>query len=205
MAQSWLVPQLTGSSALPGLVAAAQSLPVLLWLIFVLAGALGTVNSVDQPGRQTFVPEIVDRDGVQNAAGLNSVLDQRLACGRPCDRGLLIATAGVGVRFLASPVSLAVLVAPARIRAEALHPASAAGRQAGQLRQGLMMVLVGTLAYEFPVTLLLLARVSLHGGASTYRFLTAATGAGAVAGGLVVAAWPGPACCPSRGPRSAPG
>ena len=53
MAQSWLVLQLTGSGALLGLVAAAQFLPVLLWLVFVLAGALGTVNSVDQPGRQT--------------------------------------------------------------------------------------------------------------------------------------------------------
>ena len=38
MAQSWLVPQLTGSGALPGLVAAAQFLPVLLWLVFVPGG-----------------------------------------------------------------------------------------------------------------------------------------------------------------------
>ena len=51
-----------------------------------------------------------------------------------------------------------------------------------------MMALVGTLAYEFQVALPLLARVSLHGGAGTYAFLTAAMGTGAVAGGLVVAA-----------------
>jgi len=51
----------------------------------------------------------------------------------------------------------------------------------------LMMALVGTLAYEFQVTLPLLARVSLHGGAGTYGFLTAAMGIGAVVGGLVVA------------------
>ena len=38
MAQSWLVPQLTGSGARLGLVAAAQFLPVLLWLVFALAG-----------------------------------------------------------------------------------------------------------------------------------------------------------------------
>ena len=41
---------------------------VRLWMVFVLAAALGTVNSVDQPGRQTFVPEMVDRDRLQNAA-----------------------------------------------------------------------------------------------------------------------------------------
>ena len=50
-----------------------------------------------------------------------------------------------------------------------------------------MMAMVGTLAYEFQVSLPLLACVSLHGGASTYGFLTAAMGAGAVAAGLAVA------------------
>jgi MFS family permease len=78
------------------------------------------------------------------------------------------------------------------------HPAR---RERGQLRQGLryvrgtpgllvpllMMALVGTFAYEFQVGLPLLARISLHGNASTYGFLTAAMGTGAVAGGLVVA------------------
>jgi len=34
---------------------------VRLWMVFVVAVALGTVNSVDQPGRQTFVPEMVGR------------------------------------------------------------------------------------------------------------------------------------------------
>jgi hypothetical protein len=32
------------------------------WMVFVLAVALGVVNSVDQSTRQTFVPEMVDRD-----------------------------------------------------------------------------------------------------------------------------------------------
>ncbi|HEY8866200.1 MAG TPA: MFS transporter, partial [Solirubrobacteraceae bacterium] len=45
----------------------------------------------------------------------------------------------------------------------------------------------GTLAYEFQVVLPLLATGPLHGGASTYGFMTSAMGAGAVIGGLVVA------------------
>jgi MFS family permease len=32
---------------------------VRLWMVFVLAVALDTLNSVDQPTRQTFVPEMV--------------------------------------------------------------------------------------------------------------------------------------------------
>jgi len=175
---------------------------VRLWMVFVLAVALGTVNSVDQPARQTFVPEIVGRDRVQNAVSLNSVLTNAARAVGPAIAGVLIATSGVGVCFLANAASFAaVLIALARIRAGDLHPAPPAGREKGQLRQGLryvrdtpgllvpllMMALVGTLAYEFQVALPLLARVSLHGGAGTYGFLTAAMGIGAVAGGLVVA------------------
>ena len=47
---------------------------VRLWMVFVLAVALGTLNSVDQPTRQTFVPEMVGRVRLQNAVSLNGVL-----------------------------------------------------------------------------------------------------------------------------------
>jgi MFS family permease len=176
---------------------------VRLWMVFVIALALGTVNSVDQPTRQTFVPEIVGRDMLQNAVSLNSVLTNTARAIGPAVAGVLIATAGVGVCFLANAASFAaVLAALARIRTSALHPAAPAGREPGQLRQGLryvrgapgllvpllMMALVGTLAYEFQVALPLLAQITLHGDASTYAFLTAAMGVGAAAGGLVVAA-----------------
>ena len=198
---------LLGTQSALGLLALALGLltvthVVRLWMVFVLAVALGTVSSVDQPGRQTFVPEMVGRDRMQNAVSLNSVLTNASRAVGPAVAGVLIATVGVGACFLANAASFAaVLVALARIRADALHPAPPAGRGRGQLRQGLqyvrgtpgllvpllMMALVGTLAYEFQVALPLLARISLHGGASTYGFLTAAMGAGAVAGGLVVA------------------
>jgi len=59
---------------------------VTLWMVFTLAVALGVVNSVDQPARQTFVPEIVGRDNVQNAVSLNSVLTNASRAVRPGDR-----------------------------------------------------------------------------------------------------------------------
>jgi hypothetical protein len=45
---------------------------------------------------------MVGRDGVQNAVSLNSVLTNASRAVGPAVAGLLIATAGVGVRFLAS-------------------------------------------------------------------------------------------------------
>ena len=51
-----------------------------------------------------------------------------------------------------------------------------------------MMALVGCLAYEFQVVLPIVASETFAGDASTYGFLTAAMGVGAVLGGLWVAA-----------------
>jgi len=198
---------LMGTQAALGLLALTLGLLTIthlvrLWMVFVLALALGTVNSVDQPARQTFVPEMVGRDWVQNAVSLNSILTNGARAVGPAVAGVVIATAGLGACFLANAASFgAVLFALARIRARSLHPAPAAERRPGQLTDGLryvrgtpellvpllMMALVGTFAYEFQVALPLLARFSLHGGASTYGFMTAAMGGGAVCGGLVVA------------------
>jgi MFS family permease len=51
-----------------------------------------------------------------------------------------------------------------------------------------MMGLVGMLAYEFQVSLPVLAKDTFHGGSEAYGFMTAAIGLGAVSGGLFTAA-----------------
>ena len=175
---------------------------VRLWMVFVIAGLLGTVQAADAPTRQTFVMEMVGGERVQNAVSLNSVLTNASRAVGPAIAGGAIATVGVGVCFLANAVSfLAVLAALALIRTGELHPAPPVAHEPGQLRAGfhyvrttagllvplVMMALIGTLAYEFPVVLPLLAHQTLHGGADVFGFLTSAMGAGAVAGGLVIA------------------
>src|SRR5262249_56224675 len=45
---------------------------VAVWQVYVLAFALGMVAVVDSPTRQTFVAEMVGRDGMANAIALNS-------------------------------------------------------------------------------------------------------------------------------------
>jgi MFS family permease len=50
-----------------------------------------------------------------------------------------------------------------------------------------MVAVVGTLAWEFQVSLPLIATGTFRGGASTYGTMTAVMGAGAVVGGLVSA------------------
>jgi MFS family permease len=173
------------------------------WQIAVLAALLGLNSAFENPARQSFILEIVGPEHLRNAVSLNSVLVNAARTVGPAAAGILIATVGVGVCFLANAVSFVAVVATlVTLDRTQLRPTEPAGRQAGQLREGLayvrhtpglavplvMMGLVGMLAYEFPVTLPVIDRESLHGGAAAYGLMTAAMGIGAVLGGLVTAA-----------------
>ena len=175
---------------------------VRLWMVYVLAAALGLITTVDIPTRQTFVLEMVGPDDLTNAVTLNSVVVNLARAVGPALAGGLIATVGLAACFFVNAASyLAVLIALALMRAADLHVVRAVPRVKGQLREGLryvrstpvlrdaliMMAVIGTLSYEFQVILPLLARYTFHGNAGTYGLLTAAIGAGAVAGGLLTA------------------
>ena len=176
---------------------------VQFWQIGALAVLLGLNNAFENPARQSFMLEMVGPEYLRNAVSLNSVLVNVARTIGPAVAGLLIATVGEGVCFLANAASfVAVIFSLMTLDRSAIHPSPPAGREPGQLREGLryirgerelaipllMMALVGMLAYEFQVTLPVMAREGLHVGATGYGFMTAAMGAGAVAGGLLVAA-----------------
>jgi MFS family permease len=115
---------------------------------------------------------------------------------------------GVGVCFLVNAASfiaasfIAVVYSLTAMNPRALKPSPPAQRARGQLREGLryvtseprlwvpllMAAIVGLFAYEFQVTLPVIAKQTFGGNAATYGFLTAAMGLGAVFGGLMTAA-----------------
>jgi MFS family permease len=175
---------------------------VRLWMVFALAAALGITNVFDTPGRQSFVLEMVGPRELRNAVTLNSVLVNAARAIGPAAAGVLIATAGTGVCFLVNAASfVGVIASLVAMDASRFHPAAPVARARGQVRAGLryvartpalrtpllVMAAIGTLAYEFQIVLPLVARHTFHGGAGAYGAMTAAMGAGAVAGGLVVA------------------
>jgi MFS family permease len=176
---------------------------VQLWHVYALAFLLGLNNCFENPARQSFVLEMVGPTDLRNAVSLNSVLVNCARAVGPAVAGIVIATGGIGVCFLLNAVSfVAVVVSLTRLDTSKLAPSDPAPRAPGQLREGfsyvrrtpklavplLMMGLVGCLAYEFQVVLPIVASETFRGDARTYGFLTAAMGAGAVVGGLYVAA-----------------
>jgi MFS family permease len=176
---------------------------VRLWEIGALALALGLNNAFENPARQSFMLEMVGADNLRNAVSLNSVLVNVARTIGPAVAGVMIATVGEGWCFLVNAASfVAVIASLTTLDLEAIHPSPPSGHRRGQLREGfryvagnvelamplVMMALVGTLAYEFQVSLPVMASRGLHEGAAGYGFMTAAMGFGAVFGGLFVAA-----------------
>jgi MFS family permease len=175
---------------------------VRVWEIGVLASLLGLNNAFENPARQSFMLELVGPEHLRNAVSLNSTLVNVARMLGPAAAGLLIATVGEGVCFLANAASFIPVVGSLMtMDRRLLSPSKPAPRASGQLRAGLhyvrstpelaiplvMMALVGCLTYEFQVSLPVMASRALHAGATGFGFMTAAMGVGAVCGGLLVA------------------
>jgi MFS family permease len=174
-----------------------------LWLVYVLALSLGFVNVFDNPARQSFISEMVPPEDLPNAVTLNSVSMNLARVFGAAVGGVLAAVLGLALCFACNAISfVAVLASLAAMNGALLYPARPVKRSPGQIRQGLryvretpellvpllMIALVGTLAWEFQVTLPLMASKVFGGGAGSYGVMASVMGAGAVAGGLISAA-----------------
>jgi MFS family permease len=174
-----------------------------LWMVYAFAFVYGTVQVVDMPTRQAFVPEMVGDDDVMNAVGLNSATFNSARMIGPAIAGLLIAKVSIALCFFANSASfIAVLIALSLMREDELHvhhERPKAGR--GQIRAGLryvasepdlllsivLMAIVSTVGYNFQIVMPLLARFTFHGDATTYGTLSSAMAVGSVAGAMYAA------------------
>ena len=196
------------TQSLSGLLAAVFAVTVAthsirLWVVYLLAIALGFVNVFDNPARQSFISEMVSAQDLPNAVTLNSVAMNMARVFGAALGGVIAAAIGLALCFACNALSFAaVLVSLAAMRTSELFPAKRITRQKRQVRQGLryvrstpelliplvMIAVIGTLAWEFQVTLPLMASKVFHGGAASYGVMASVMGGGAVVGGLISAA-----------------
>jgi MFS family permease len=116
--------------------------------------------------------------------------------------GIVASVLGLALCFDLNAASFgAVIVSLALMSSAQMFPGERESREKGQIRAGLayarsepellvpllMVAIIGALAWEFPISLPLVARSTFHGGAGTYGVMTAVMGAGAVVGGLITA------------------
>ena len=174
---------------------------VQVWMVYGLAVGLGLVTVVDQPAHHAFLEQMVGRDRLSNAVALMSAVGNSARITGPAIAGLLIAWIGESWVFFVNAVSyFAVVVALAAMRRAELHPVP---RHAARprVREGLryawgiteirativLVGVVGTLVYNFPTFLTLLAEDTFHGDAGLAGLLMAVLGAGTVIGALSAA------------------
>jgi len=173
-----------------------------MWIVYLLALSLGFVNVFDNPARQSFISEMVPPEDLPNAVTLNSVAMNMARVFGAAMGGGIVALLGVALCFGVNAISFgAVIISLALMNKSALYPGKRASKAKGQVMQGLryvratpelliplvMIAIIGMLAWEFQVSLPLMATQVLGGGAESYGLMASLMGVGAVFGGLVSA------------------
>lgn len=173
-----------------------------VWAIFGLSLAFGFVTAMDNPVRRTLVVDLVEPGDVPNAVALNSSMMTGSRVAGPAIAGMLITGVGVEWCFLVNFVTyLAVLCALARMDRSKIRSSPKIARSSGQLREGfryvwnepklrlpiMLLAVIGTLAFEFQVTLPLFAERALGGNSTTFTWLYSLMSLGSMIGALSIA------------------
>ena len=116
------------------------------WHVYALAFVFGVGTAFDAPARQSFVSEIVDREDLSNAVGLNSASFNLARIVGPALAGFMIAWLGGGAEATGWVIGInavsyaAVVLALQRMRAEDLDTPEPQGREKGMIRDGLRYI-----------------------------------------------------------------
>jgi MFS family permease len=166
--------------------------------ILALAVILGLINAIDMPVRQSFIAELVPRQDLPSAIGLNSSAFNAARIIGPSLAGVLVATVGEGVCFLINTISFLAVIGCLLAMRLPPRPQSAAGtllvnglryaRETPHVRAVLALI-AGLSITAMPYTVLLpvFAAEVVHSSAKGFGALMAATGVGALAGALRIA------------------
>jgi MFS family permease len=194
-------------SALLGLLTIAGVASV--WALLALALLTAASFSFEMPARQSLMPELVPREHMVNAIGLNAASFNAAGVVGPALAALVIGWLGIGAAYLINAASfLAVILATRMIHPLSAREGAVPGGMLQPLLEGigyvrrsrvvlalLLTVAVASLLSRPYVQLMpVFARDVLGGDERTLGLLLAASGVGALIGSLLVAflgAFPG--------------
>ncbi len=175
-----------------------------IWHIFTLAALLGAVNAFDIPARQAFIVEMVEREDLINAIALNSSMFNGARVVGPAIAGVLVAWIGEGWCFFVNGVSYLAVIAGLLMMRLPRRAALAEPREPVLERviegfrfvignppiHALLMLLglVSVASMPYTVLMPIFADQILHGGARGLGLLMGASGVGALAAALLLAA-----------------
>jgi MFS family permease len=175
-----------------------------LGLVYAVAIALGVVLAVENPTRHAFTAQLVVRENLANAVGLNSASFHAGRLIGPGLAGLLIHSYGTGLVFVGNGVATLV----AAVAVWSTKPAPGPAREPRTAGQGhrdwvrvravisgdpriwipmLVVGLLGAFSLNFQLTTALMARLEFHQGAGQYGLLGSILAIGSLSGTLLAA------------------
>ncbi|MGW1346625.1 MFS transporter [Kribbella sp. NPDC002412] len=203
-----LVTQTTMGTGAAVLAVLAFTGSVQVWQVYLMALFLGLATAVDNPTRQSFVPELVGKERVRNAISMVSSTFQLGSMVGPALGGVLLGALGTGWAFAINAITFfASISALLRMREhempglQAARKASAGMRIRDGLKDGVryafhepavrwaiaLVGIYGMFAISLPVTLTAFADRVFHIGATGYGVLNSVVAVGALTGALLSA------------------
>lgn len=174
------------------------------WHILISATALGLVNTLDMPARQSFIIELVGKNDLMNAIALNSAVFNGARVIGPAVAGLLMGYVGIAPCFLINSVSFAAVL----ISLFFIHPSPPPQGESKDthiitnIKEGLhyigqnpvlintilLIAILGTFAMNFSVLVPVFAKEVLNQNETGFGFLMSSMGVGSFIGAMTVAA-----------------
>jgi MFS family permease len=167
------------------------------WLL-ALALVLGLISALEIPVRQSFAADLVPRQDIPSAIGLNSSLFNAARIVGPSGAGLIVALAGEGICFAVNALSFLIILAclyAMRLKPKAYHEP---GHPIQLLKEGFsyawhtphvravltVTAMLSIFAMPYSTLLPVFARDILHSGPQGLGLLMAASGVGALIAAL---------------------
>ena len=172
------------------------------WHIVIFAFLLGAVNAFDAPTRQSFVVEMVGREDLPNAIGLNSAIFQMARIIGPTIAGIALAVVGPAWCFFLNGLSfIAVIFGLSQMQVKSIVAPKKDTSSFAQMRQGLgyirrnqivrtllgMVAIANVFAFGYSALMPAFAQDVLNSGPTGLGLLSASVGVGALIGALIVA------------------
>jgi MFS family permease len=173
------------------------------WHILVSATALGFVNTLDMPTRQSFVIELVGKEDLMNAIALNSSVFNLARVIGPALAGIVMVTMGIASCFLINSISFAAVI----VGLFFIHPITGqtfhntGGAIFSDIKDGLKYIknnkilfntiftlaIVGIFAMNFSVLVPVFAKEILGEQEKGFGFLMSFVGLGSFTGAILIA------------------
>lgn len=173
-----------------------------VWQVIAFAACLGVVNAVELPTRHSFVVEMVGKEDLHNAIGLNSSIFHMARVMGPLLAGVLVAAFGEAWCFAINAASFTAVIAgllAMRLQSAPPKPSSASIREhmfegvryawnTPLVRAILALITIASVMGSSSVVLLPVFAGDIFGrGPEGLGTLTAALGLGSLLGSLVMA------------------